>query len=183
MVSWQAFLSLPPCAPFAPKTHFPFLFKSLPRRLEYSLWNKLFICSRVPFVTFSCCVTIVFPSLLCIIIDSFGVIICSNLVTGCTPPRIFPPCFLEMKIRVSWGYVLNPSPQPVNQFGWNLANLLSDSFSKKLCLRILISCFVFQLEYFFTSSANDLLSLTSTAYNKRIIALDKNLRQFFSQTC
>ena len=63
--------------------------------------------SRVSFVTFSCCVTIVVPFLECINIDSFGVIICYNLVMGNTPPKIFFPCFLEMKIRASWGYVLN----------------------------------------------------------------------------
>ena len=63
--------------------------------------NKLFICCRVSFVTFSCCVTIVVPSLVCINIDSFGVIICYNLVTGNTPPKIFFPCFLKMKIRAS----------------------------------------------------------------------------------
>ena len=43
-------------------------------RTEQSLWNKLFICCPVSFVTFSCCVTIVVPSLVCINIDSFGVI-------------------------------------------------------------------------------------------------------------
>ena len=39
--------------------------------------------------------------------DSFGVLICYNLVTGNTLPKIFFPCFLEMKIRASWGYFLN----------------------------------------------------------------------------
>ena len=58
-------------------------------------------------------------------------------------------------------------------------NLLSDSFSKKPCLRILISFFVFEQEYFFTGSANDLLPLTSAAYNKRTNPLDKNLRHGF----
>ena len=48
-----------------------------------------------------------------------------------------------------------------------------------MCLRILISFFVFELEHFFTVSANDLLSLTLTAYNKRTNALDKNLRHGF----
>ena len=115
------------------------------------------------FVTFSCCVTIVVPSLVSINTDSFGVIICYNLVTGNTPP-CFIPCFIEMKIRASWGYVVNSSRQPVNQFGWNLANLLSDSFSKKQFLWILISFFVFKLQYFFTGSDSDLLYLTSTAY-------------------
>ena len=43
-------------------------------RTEQSPWNKLFICCRVSFLTFSCCVTIVVPSLVCINIDSFGVI-------------------------------------------------------------------------------------------------------------
>ena len=39
--------------------------------------------------------------------DSFGVLICYNLVTGNTLPKIFFPCFLEIKIRASWGYFLN----------------------------------------------------------------------------
>ena len=56
---------------------------------------------------FSCCVIIVVPSLVCINIDSFGVIICLNLITGNTPPKIVFHCFLEMKIRASGGYVLN----------------------------------------------------------------------------
>ena len=76
-------------------------------RTEQSLWNKLFICCRISFLTFSYCVTVVFSSLVCINIDSFGVIICYNLVTGNTPPKIFFHCFLEMKIRASWEYVLN----------------------------------------------------------------------------
>ena len=76
-------------------------------RTEQSVGNKLFICCWVSFVTFSCCVTIVVPFLVCINIDRFGVITCYNLVTGNTPPKIFFPCFLEMKIRASCGYVLN----------------------------------------------------------------------------
>ena len=63
--------------------------------------TKLFICCRALFVAFSYCVTIVVPFLVYINIDSFGVLICYNLVTGNTPPFIFPPCSLEMKIRAS----------------------------------------------------------------------------------
>ena len=44
--------------------------------------------------------------LVCINIDSFGAIICYNLFTGITLPKIFFHCFLEIKIRASWGYVL-----------------------------------------------------------------------------
>ena len=102
---------------------------------------------------FSCYVTIVVPSLVCSNIDSFGVIICYNLVTGNTPPKIFFHCFLEIKISASWEYVLS-SKSATRELIWlNLANLLSDSFSKKLCLWILISFFIFELEYFFTGSA------------------------------
>ena len=50
------------------------------RKTEQSLWNTLFICSRVLFVTFSCCVNIVVPFLVCINIDSFGVIISSRVI-------------------------------------------------------------------------------------------------------
>ena len=52
---------------------------------------------------FSCCVTIVVPSLVSINIESFQVvvIICYNFITGNTPPKIFFHCFLEMKIRAS----------------------------------------------------------------------------------
>ena len=49
--------------------------------------------------------------LICILvyinIDSFGVIICYNLVMGDMPPKIFSQFFLEMKLRASWGYILN----------------------------------------------------------------------------
>ena len=59
--------------------------------------------------------------------------------------------------------------------------LVSDSSSKRPCLEILLSFFVFELDfYFFTGSGNDSLSLASTAYNKKTNALDKNLRQGFS---
>ena len=85
---------------------------------------------------------------------------------GNTPPKIFLSCFLNMKISL----------QPVNQFDWNLANLLADSFLTNR-VRIFISLFVYsKLEYFFTGSASDSLSLSLTAYNKRKSALDKNLR-------
>ena len=91
-------------------------------RTEQSLWNKLFICCRISFLTFSYCVTVVFSSLVCINIDSFGVIICYNLVTGNTPPKIFFHCFLEMKIRASWEYVLNSKSATLGpiwqKFGW-----------------------------------------------------------------
>ena len=85
---------------------------------------------------------------------------------GNTLPKIFLSCFLNMKISL----------QPVNQFDWNLANLLADSFLTNR-VRIFISLFVYsKLEYFFTGSASDSLSLSLTAYNKRKSALDKNLR-------
>ena len=85
---------------------------------------------------------------------------------GNTPPKIFLSCFLNTKISL----------QPVNQFGWNLANLLADSFLTNR-VWIFISLFVYsKLEYFFTGSASDSLSLSLTAYNKRKSALDKNLR-------
>ena len=58
-------------------------------------------CCRVSFLTFSCCVTIVVPSLVCINIDSFGVIIYYNLITGNTPPKIFFHYFFQTKIRAS----------------------------------------------------------------------------------
>ena len=60
----------------------------------------------------------------------------------------FPNVFSKWKSGQVEGTFETPSRQPVNQFGWNLAILLSDSFSKKPCLRILISFFV-ELEYFF----------------------------------
>ena len=46
----------------------------------------LFLCCWVLFATFSCCITIVVPFLVCNNIDSFGVIICHNLVTRNMPP-------------------------------------------------------------------------------------------------
>ena len=63
-----------------------------PERDCFLTWVKTENC-RVSFVTFSCCVSIVVPFLVCINIDSFGVIICYNLVTGNTQPKIFFPLF------------------------------------------------------------------------------------------
>ena len=77
-------------------------------RTEQSLWNKLFICCCCCFFlvsyTFSCCVTIVVPSLVCLNIDSFGVIISSWVIRR---QKSFSPGSVEMKIRASWEYVLN----------------------------------------------------------------------------
>ena len=58
----------------------------------------------------------------------------------------FSTVFSKWKSGQVEGTFQTPSRQPVNQLGRNLANLLSDSFSKKPCLRILISFFVFELE-------------------------------------
>ena len=92
---------------------------------------------------------------------------------GNTPPKIFLSCFLNMKISL----------QPVNQFDWNLANLLADSFLTNR-VRIFISLFVYsKLEYFFTGSASDSLSLSLTAYNKRKkCTWQKSETRCFSQT-
>ena len=106
------------------------------RKTEQSLWNTLFIYSRVLFVTFSCCVNIVVPFLVCINIDSFGVIISSRVIRR---KKSFSPFFSKWKSGQVEGTFWTPSRQPVNQFGWNLANLLSDSFLKKPYLPILIS--------------------------------------------
>ena len=76
-------------------------------RTEQSLWNKLFICCCCFFLvsyTFSCCVTIVVLSLVCLNIDSFGVIISSWVIRR---QKSFSPGSVEMKIRASWEYVLN----------------------------------------------------------------------------
>ena len=74
------------------------------RKTEQSLWNTLFIYRRVLFVTFLllcqyCCP---FSGM-----HQYWQLWCYNLVTGNTPQKIFFPLFLEMKIRASWGYVLN----------------------------------------------------------------------------
>ena len=42
-----------------------------------------------------------------------------------------------------------PSRQPLNRFSWNLASLLSDSFSQKPCWQFLFSFSLFELSSFF----------------------------------
>ena len=152
---------------------------------RFLTWVKTENC-RVSFVTFSCCVSIVVPFLVCINIDSFGVIICYNLVTGNTQPKIFFPLFSrnenQGKLRVCFKLqVGNP---------WtNLAEIWP-TYCQIVFLKNHGCEFWFLFSFssksiFFTGSANDLLSLTSTAYNKRTHPLDKNLKhvQFFSRTC
>ena len=148
------------------------------------------ICGLSPlasfyFVTFSCCVTVVVPSLVWINIDSFGVIISYNLVTGNTPPKIFFPCFLEIKIRASWGYVLNSKLATREPIWLKFGQLTVRQFSKKHVCKFWFLFPFFELEPFFTGSANDLLSLTSTADNKRTNALSrqKSETRFVGQTC
>ena len=78
-------------------------------------------------------------------IDSFGDIICYNLITGTMPPKLCFPCFVKMKIGPSLAYILNYKSTTVNQIGWNVANLLPDSYSQKPCLQIGIPFFVFEV--------------------------------------
>jgi len=69
-----------------------------------------------------------------------------NLITGKTPQKIYFPSFLKSKF---WRVVCTfstPSRQPLDQFGWNLARMLPDSFSTKPCLRIFILLFVLKLD-------------------------------------
>ena len=92
----------------------------------------------------------------------------NNLVTGNKPPKSRNENQGKLRVRFKF-QVGNPRT--------NLAEIWPTYcqivFLKKLYERILISFFVFELEYFFKGSANELLSLTSTAYNKRTNALDK----------
>ena len=124
------------------------------------------------FETFSRCVTIVVPSLVCINIDSFGVIICYNLVTGNTP-KIFFHCLLEMKIRPSWRYVLHSKSETREPIWPTYCEIVF------LPNRVCEFWFLFSFSSRLIGSTNDLLSLISTAYNKRTNALDKNLRHGF----
>ena len=90
---------------------------------------------------------------------------------------------LERLLQVSKTKLLFLTWSVMLRITWNLANLLSDSFSKK---RVCEFWFLFSFSsksIFFTGSANDLLSLTSTAYNKRTKPLYKNLRRGFLVKC
>ena len=62
--------------------------------------------------------------------------------------------FLKVKFWRVVRTFLTTSRQPLDQFGWNLARLLPDSFSTKPCLRILISLFLLKLDLFSEQSAN-----------------------------
>ena len=66
---------------------------------------------------------------------------CYNPIAG-KMPKIY--IFLSRKFQKVKRTFLTPSWKPLNQFGWNLANLLSDSFPQKPCLRFLFSLSVFE---------------------------------------
>ena len=74
---------------------------------------------------------------------------------------------------------LTTSRQPLDQFGWKLARLLLDSFSRKPCLRILIPLFVLKLDFFPREVLIYLSSLTSSADKRTKNTLFTNLRHSF----
>ena len=110
---------------------------------------------------------------------------CHNLITGNTPQKIhFPFFFLKVKFWRVVRTFLTTSQQPLDQFGWNLAGLLPDSFATKQSLWILIPHFVLKIDLFPTRGANLFVSLTSSANKRRTNALAKNQRHgFFIQRC
>jgi len=77
-----------------------------------------------------------------------------NLITGKTPQKVHFPFFSKVKFWRVVRTFSTPPRQPLYQFGWNLARLLLDSSSAKLCLRIFIPLFVVKLDLFSTGSAN-----------------------------
>ena len=132
--------------------------------------------SKLPHVmeTFTCCVKELLPFLpwwQCINIDSFGVIICYNVVTGKMKQQFYS-LFSQNEnwAKLSVQFELHcTSWQPMNQFGWNVANLLPDTLVvilKTMGTNFDFFFFIFEM-YFSTGNANDLLFLTSSAYNKR----------------
>ena len=74
---------------------------------------------------------------------------------------------------------LTPSRQRLNRFGWNLASVLSDSFSPKLCLRIMISFFVLEYSTFFHLRCRLFVSSNFICSLKTTNAIVKNLRHRF----
>ena len=147
-------------------------------RTEQSLWNKLFICCRVSFVTFSCCVTIVVLSLVCINIDSFGQY---NLVTGNTPPKIIFLLFSrnenQGKLRVRFNLqVGNP---------WTNLTEIWPTY----CQIVLLKNRVCECWFLFTFLSQSIFSqivlmichpwLQLLIAHKRTNASDKNLRHGF----
>ena len=138
--------------------------------------SKLCFVSKLPHVTetFSCFVKELMPFLpwwQCINIDSFGVIICYNLVTG----KMQQQFYSLFSQNENWAKLSVPfelyctSWQPMNQFGWNVAKVLPDTLV--VILKTMCTNFDFFFSFlrciFSTGNANDLSFLTSSAYNKK----------------
>ena len=126
------------------------------------MWRKLF-----PAVSKNYCHSL----WQCINIDSFGVIICYNVVTGKMKQQFYS-LFSQNEnwAKLSVQFELHSTSwQPMNQFGWNVANLLPDTMV--VILKTTGTNFDFFFSFlrciFSTGNANDLLFLTSFAYNKR----------------
>ena len=93
--------------------------------------------------------------------------------------------FLEQKFRKVKHTFSTPSWQPLNQFGWNLASLLSDTV---IFLENHVSdfCFLFPFlnnRHFFKRSADDLSPLTLSYCHKWTNACVKNLKHIFLAEC
>ena len=132
--------------------------------------------SKLPHVTetYYCCVKELLPFLpwwQCINIDSFGVIICYNLVTGKMQQQLYSLFSLNANwAKLSVQFELHcTSWQPTNQFGWNVTHLLPDTLV--VILKTMCTNFDFFFSFlrciFSTGNANDLLFLTSSAHTKR----------------
>jgi len=89
---------------------------------------------------------------------------------------MFSPNENRVKLSV---HLKTTSQQPVNQIGWNLANLPPDSYSKKHCANFDFFFSFLSYSIFSTGNSNDLLSLSSSAYHKRTNAHVKNLSHGF----
>ena len=109
----------------------------------------------------------------------------SNAYCYCKMIRCYNPVAGKMpqKIYFSWNKNFGkrtfstPSRQPLNWFSWNLASLLSDSFSQKSCRQFLFSFSVFELSFF--QRKYWFAPLTLSWCHKRTNACVKNLRHSF----
>ena len=147
-------------------------------RTEQSLWNKLFICCRVSFVTFSSCVTIVVPSLVCINIDSFGVIISSRVIRR---QKSFSPVFSKWKsgqVEGTFFYLQVGNP-------WTNLTEIWPTYCQIVLLKNRVWEFWFLFTFFSYSIFSEVVLMICHPWlqllitHKRTNALDKNLRHGF----
>ena len=109
---------------------------------------------------------------------------CHNLIAGKTPQKVHFLFLLKVKFWRVVRTFLTSSRQLLDQFGWNLARLLPDSFSTKPCLQISIPLFVLKLDLVSAQSASSFVFSDFICYSKKDKhTCQKSETRFFSHRC